>query len=481
MLTHPLCLPLLSHPSVQVHLLSAFPNATSLPSLTRLLSAGQAALENLNSLQSKQRGGPTGMAQSGGPHHRRGASMSREQAQSIANIQSAMSRAAVSSMTHLTAGRAQMTFQTMNVTNANYQQQQQQSSEPSVSQQQQQRPPMHLAHSAGALMVSPPQRSPRHIPISSASMPLPLPQPSPKSSGLGLGFFSGSDTAGLWAPSPNTMPSAAHTKQRFDRFTFENGGGGSDATAGHDADQTTAWPSDASAEEPQARLQRHAEQSGIGGFGLAPPSSLLVMDDRGAPLPPRSPTAADTNTDADVLRPPLSTQVSLVSPDAMMPASVVQTLWASPPTAEQTAPAPVEEWRAELSAHLQCASISDDVAATTHLLHTPVSTLCCGVSFCQQCIGAHLDRCQSSAQVALGEEVKRDSSDAAAAVITVTTCTCGRVLLPTDVEQLRHAPVNQTLHQLTQWVRQSEAAARHAHETRKGGQEDTRTIVEESE
>jgi hypothetical protein len=458
------------------HLMVALPRAESINSLARLLSAGQTALETLNQQQGKSSrsnsmqgaGTPTMMAASPGGHgHWRSLSgdgmresphaamMAQQHQQQMANMQARQPT---------TGALGQMRMQ--------QQQQQQPSGYPPY-------PPSQsdsLTHSPQLQHQSlraPLQRSdPTLTTLHSTSQGLSprngvaLPSPSKGAAinlggGLGGGFFSGSDTS-LWAPSPkNANTAAPPTIARAERFTFESAGAHPRPELTGAGGPSVAWSS-----------ERESDRSTTSTFG----PSLTVEDRPRSRVP--SPRAA---------APRLTT--GSPSPDAHMPTSVVQTLWLSPPPISEsvssisafapatvsdilgrrtsppmtaTAPPPPDSiLKSHLSSHLQCAYPATP-SSPSHLLSTPITTPCCGVSICQACVPMHLTQCATALQSEAADQQKtfEDEKHAADALPekegAIGKCTCGRTMRTADVEALKGAPVNQALDRVTKLLSSSD-------------------------
>lgn len=288
-----------------------------------------------------------------------------------------------------------------------------------------------------------------------------LSSPSKSSIGLGGGlvggFFSGSDTS-LWAPSPktNTTTQAPPMAGRAERFTFDTANSGQQR-ADTTVDLSAAWAAD-----------READRAAH--FG---PS--LTVEERPRSRAP-SPRAA-------IDGPRLTT--GSPSPDAHMPTSVVQTLWLSPtpvadtsalaaafappsgqdilgqraspgqlagPTTTATAAQADTDWKVQLSSHLQCAYPLTPTSPS-HLLSTPISTPCCGVSLCQACVPAHLSQCATTLQTEKQQsEDEKHSATAPEQEAPIGKCSCGRTLHSADADHLRNAPVNKALDEVTKLV-----------------------------
>jgi hypothetical protein len=122
----------------------------------------------------------------------------------------------------------------------------------------------------------------------------------------------------------------------------------------------------------------------------------------------------------------------------------------------------------QLASHLQCSVRSNDSATSAHTLSAPVSTPCCGVALCKECVGAYLAAGHSRMIEAAAKEneLKRPEQTAPRSTPTIDTgagavalCQCGNELTEEDAQRLRDAPANRALQQLAAWLRQLESGS----------------------
>ena len=222
-----------------------------MPSLTRLLSAGQAALENLSNStghKSARLGSnmatatmttqlnTTGMSPTMHIHRR---SITTPMLGQGNNLVTALHPRSGSS-----SSLSQLSFQSLNTGSS----------------------AVYDSHT-GSPRSSPLQRVGPQMSLLSSAQPTPtssmgsLMSPSAKSSHLGnIGFFSGSDS-GLWAPSPKAIPNVAggsnailtssQGQTRLERFTFDRPDGSVDFTT---AAAAAAWSHHEEEEEEKFRM-----------------------------------------------------------------------------------------------------------------------------------------------------------------------------------------------------------------------------------
>lgn len=271
-----------------------------------------------------------------------------------------------------------------------------------------------------------------------------------------MGFFSGSDT-GMWAPSPHNaqanamggLSSSSQSHTRIERFSFDQ----------HNdtlMDPSAAWSVDAEVEKATTSIkslgipnnQTYHHTHLVGGGMQSRGTPLLLVDDQPHIEIPTQPVMVPSP-------PHTATGVQLSpSPDETMPNRVAQSVWHSPqPSGATKDQAILAIWRAQLASHLQCAYAESAVHA--HMLDAPVSTACCGVSFCHRCIDSYRLACESVKSPRL-DELKFDPNSSDPGVI-IGHCQCGRTIRANDIQRLREAPVNKTLHQLTEWANATEA------------------------
>jgi len=340
----------------------------------------------------------------------------------------------------------------------------------------QQRTPI-LLHSAGLVSAhsSAGQDSPRALPaaaLSKAESRTPL--------GInGLGFFSGAESQ-LWAPSPKSQvaqvpvgsqSTGSHTRH-LDSFVFEE----SESVVVREQHPppsqqqqqqlqqslaAASWSGSTKLEEFDSESKRSAGAiSGERIRTLAATSyhSPLLMMEKAGDGASSAPTSA------------LPSEPS-VSPDSLVPAKVVDTLWQSPPATMSlsdqqaimhAASSPVCGGGAQaalvsqLAAHLQCPR--SEPSSPAHRLRSPVSTMCCGLTICKPCVEPHLAACKSNlASQGAGDDAQNGRP--AQGVEFVGVCSCGHSLRSDDEHQLRNAPVNRALEKIVEWMQQLEGGA----------------------